>query len=96
MKTKNLTTEETAMLYRCINAALPLRLIPLCEYPHVSNFKRRARAALLRNLAEPGDCANDLPMLAALAVAEAQIGRGAGWIPEVQRIAYLIVSKPGF
>lgn len=80
------------MLWRCINAARELQLIPC----YGGNFKRRARAALKRNLAEPGDRAGDLPMLAALAVAEAEVGRSAGWIPEVQRIACLILNKHGF
>jgi hypothetical protein len=94
MKTEILKLDipQTAMLWRCINSAQMLHLISTYD----QNFKRRARAAFRRNLENPGDCATDLPMLAALAVAEAQVGRSAGWIPEVQRIAYLIVSKPGF
>lgn len=94
MKTEILKLDipQTAMLWRCINSAVMLKLIS----SYGKNFKRRARAAFRRNLANPGDCQNDLPMLAALAVAEAEIGRHAGWIPEVQRIACAIVSKPGF
>lgn len=50
------------------------------------NLYRRAQAAFRRNLTEPGDCRGDFPLLAGLAIAEAIVGRGAGWIPEVQRI----------
>ena len=56
------------------------------------NTMRRARYAYRRNLSDPGDCKDDLPLLAGLAVAEAMIGRRAGWIPEVQRIGCLIAA----
>lgn len=51
------------------------------------NQIRRAYAAYRRNIVNPGDCEDDITMLAALAVAEAMIGRGPAWIPKVQRIA---------
>lgn len=90
-----LTSEETAMLWRCINNAIKLRAIPAIEWNR-ANFLSRARNAFKRNLAEPGDCKGDLAMLAALSVAEAQCGRSAGWIPVVQRAAVEIISRPGF
>lgn len=39
-----------------------------------------------RNRRNPGDCAGDDAMLLGLAIAEAHVGHGIGWIPEVQRI----------
>lgn len=57
------------------------------------NTVRRARAAFRRNVANPGDCRGDTPMLAALAVAEAIHGRGAGWLPLVQATAVRIVVR---
>ena len=66
-------------------------------HPPDRNALQRARRALARNRAEPGDCAGDLPLLAGLAVAEAEVGRGAGWLPVVQRkgvaIAQLIEPR---
>ena len=50
------------------------------------NFRQRANRALKRNLQEPGDCAGDLPLLCGLAIAQAHVGIGPGWIPETQRI----------
>lgn len=86
-----LTPDQNEKLQRCLKIAQRLELIPLQQYQR-ENFNRRARAAFKRNLIEPGDCAGDIEFLAALAVAQAQLGIRPGWIPEVQRIAYEIVS----
>lgn len=48
-----------------------------------TRFIKRCRYHYLRNLADPGDCANDPKLLLGLAIAMAEIGYG--WIPEVQR-----------
>jgi hypothetical protein len=45
-----------------------------------------------RNLREPGDCAGDDALLAGLAIAEAEIGKGIGWIPRVQHLGELIAN----
>jgi hypothetical protein len=55
--------------------------------------EQRARRAYRRNLADPGDCKGDEKLLAALAVAEAEIGKRAGWIPEVQKMACSLADK---
>lgn len=47
----------------------------------------RAKRIYRRLQKDPGDCGGDLLLLMALAVAESQVGRGPGWIPEVQRRA---------
>lgn len=57
-----------------------------------SNALQRARRAYKRNLQEPGDCAGDIPMLAGLAIAQAEVGIRQGWIPEVQRIGVAIAK----
>ena len=49
-------------------------------------FIGRAEKAYRRNLRDPGDCAGDEFLLLGLSIAEADIGQGAGWIPEVQKI----------
>lgn len=53
---------------------------------------RRAQRNFRRNLAEPGDCKGDIALLAGLAIAEVAIGRGEGWIPEVQRVGVKIAE----
>lgn len=75
--------------WQAINAGIKANLIPLITN-HRQYFLARANRALKRCIADPGDCANDPQYLAALAVAEAQVGRSAGWIPEVQRLAALL------
>lgn len=57
----------------------------LVRYPD-RNALQRARRAFKRNQEEPGDCNGDLPLLMGLAIAQAEVGVGPGWIPEVQRI----------
>jgi hypothetical protein len=57
-----------------------------------TNTLRRIKAAYKRNQADPGDSEGDDSLLFGLAVAEAFIGRCAGWIPEVQRIGCRIAS----
>lgn len=57
------------------------------------DFRRRARRAFRKNLREPGDCGNDRALLLGLAIAQAKVGMGPGWIPETQRIGCLIASK---
>jgi len=93
--TTALTSDQSALLWRSINHGTALKLLPAYHYDR-RNFLSRSRHAMVRNLASPGDCASDLAMLAALAVAQAQVGVSPGWIPETQRIAYTIVSTPGF
>lgn len=46
---------------------------------------RRARNAYRRNCNNPGDCAGDKFLLLGLSIAEAHVGTGPGYIPEVQR-----------
>jgi hypothetical protein len=48
-------------------------------------FVRRAKNAYRRNCNNPGDCADDKFLLLGLSIAEAHIGTGPGYIPEVQR-----------
>jgi hypothetical protein len=43
-----------------------------------------AEKAYRRNLRNPGDCEGDTAVLLGLSIAEAHIGTGPGWIPEVQ------------
>ena len=50
------------------------------------NFINRAEKAYRKNLQDPGDCAGDEFLLLGLSIAEADIGQGTGWIPEVQKI----------
>lgn len=56
------------------------------------NSLQRARRAYKRNLDEPGDCQGDIPLLAGLAIAQAEVGLRPGWIPEVQRIGVEIAK----
>ena len=56
------------------------------------NALQRARRAFRKNIADPGDCRGDIPLLAGLAIAQAHIGVSPGWIPEVQRIGCLIAK----
>ena len=79
------------IFWRAINAGTKAGLIDAILYDR-KNFLRRANAAMRRNISEPGDCGDDCNLLVGLAVAESQIGRGAGWIPEVQRIGCAIAK----
>jgi len=45
----------------------------------------RAKLAYTRNKKNPGDCEGDDLLLVGLSIAEAHIGTGPGWIPEVQK-----------
>ncbi len=81
-----------SLFWQAINMASKLNLINALVYER-QLFLARARRALKRNLANPGDCAGDEKLLVSLAIAEAQVGRGQGWIPETQRIAILIADK---
>jgi len=49
-------------------------------------FVGRAEKAYRKNLQDPGDCAGDEFLLLGLSIAEADVGQGTGWIPEVQKI----------
>lgn len=64
-----------------------------------ATFIARAKAAYRRNLENPGDCAGDKALLLGLSIAEAHIGTGPGWIPEVQRYgvnyAEILENKSG-
>jgi hypothetical protein len=53
----------------------------------------RARRIYRRLRRDPGDLGGDLVFLMALAVAENEVGRGPGWIPEVQRRAAVFVRE---
>lgn len=86
-----LTPEQKAALSSAIKAASYINEVRMLAFDRTL-FRQRARRAFARNLAEPGDCAGNLPLLAGLAVAEAEIGRVAGWIPEVQRIGCAIAK----
>lgn len=55
-------------------------------------FVKRAKRALAFNLANPGDCAGDMPLLVGLALARAEIGCGSGWIPVVQQLGWDIAK----
>ena len=57
-------------------------------------FVARAQRKYRRNCEEPGDCRGDYRMLAALAVAEAEVGMRPGWIPETQALAVKIADLP--
>jgi hypothetical protein len=48
------------------------------------DFVARAKKAYIRNKKNPGDCEGDTAVLLGLSIAEAHIGTGLGWIPEVQ------------
>lgn len=88
MKSDTNTTSETverALFWRLFNFAYRRGLID-CAISNRKNFLSRARRALKRNLAAPGDCAGDPALLIGLSLAEAEIGRGAGWIPVVQKL----------
>lgn len=54
-------------------------LIPYINSRTVSNAYRRL-------LSDPGDCEGDTALLVGSALAEAYIGKGPGWIPEVQKL----------
>jgi len=67
------------------------------KMPHAwRGFVRRAKAAYKRNLADPGDCKGMQDVLAGLAIAETYIGKGAGWIPAVQKLGYDLSDLPAF
>jgi len=63
-------------------------------YVHSPDYAaiRRAAAAYAGNCQEPGDCADKPAMLLGLAIAEADIGRGPGWIPAVQAVGVKIAK----
>lgn len=76
-------------------ACLPFPgLLPLS--PYLPGFYRRAQRAFKRNLAEPGDCKGDYPLLAGLAIAEAIHGRKPGWIPLVQDLGCRLARHINF
>lgn len=77
--------EIRSIMWAQINSAIKADLIPSIRYDR-RNFLARARKALLRNLAELGDCSNDIPLLVGLAIAQAEIGVRPGWIPAVQAL----------
>jgi hypothetical protein len=54
--------------------------------------RARARRIYRKALADPGDLRGDDSALAGIAVAEALVGRGPGWIPEVQKIGMQIAA----
>jgi hypothetical protein len=56
------------------------------------NAIRRINAAYKRLQADPGDAEGDDCLLFGLAVGEEIIGRGAGYIPEVQRVGCRIAA----
>lgn len=68
-----------------INSAIKAGLIHSIRSDR-KNFLARTRKAVARNLAEPGDFANDIPLLVGLAIAQAEIGMRPGWIPDVQSL----------
>lgn len=90
MKSK-LSSEIQSLYWNRINAAIRAKLISL-DTDNKKNFLARARRALHRNLNNPGDCAGDYALLIGLALAEAELGRGAGWIPVVQKLGCEIAN----
>lgn len=54
-----------------------------------ATFISAAEKAYRRNLRNPGDCDGDTAALLGLSIAEAHIGTGPGWIPEVQKYGIL-------
>lgn len=50
------------------------------------DFVQISRRIYTRNQQDPGDCAGDEFLLLGLSLAEAHIGTGTGWIPEVQKV----------
>lgn len=75
-------------LDRLIDLARNARLI---SQPN-SRFKARAHRIYKRLKQDPGDI-GDLPnAIEGFAIAEAALGRGAGWLPEVQRIGFQIAD----
>lgn len=85
------TSAQCSILWQAINAAIKANLIPSIACGRTS-FLARCRKAFAHNLAEPGDCAGDLKLLAGLAVAQAEVGVRAGWIPETQAIGCKIAN----
>jgi hypothetical protein len=71
--------------YRWPNNTPPVKL-------HDKDTLRRASAAYKRNQAEPGDCGEDISLLIGLAIAEAEIGVGPGWMPEVQKLGVYLAQ----
>ena len=67
-------------------------LIPAIQFDR-RNFQRRASRAYQKSLLEPGDSAGDQALLLGLAIAQAQVGIHAGWIPEVQKLGVAIAEK---
>jgi hypothetical protein len=49
------------------------------------DFVQRSQRIYIRNKKDPGDCEGDDLLLVGLSIAEAHIGTGPGWIPEVQK-----------
>jgi hypothetical protein len=93
MKTSLITSDIRGLFWNRINQAIPARLIPSIHHNRKS-FLARANRALKRNLAEPGDCTGDMILLIGLALAEAELGRGTGWIPAVQMLGCKIAGLP--
>lgn len=60
------------------------------------NWLQRARRHYEKAIQEPGDCAGDDKLLIGIALASAQIGVGAGWIPEVQKLGVQIAELSPF
>ena len=78
---KQLTSVREAIKHLLIHGNRPDGKPPF----HASNdFVDRAQKAYRRNLRNPGDCEGDTAVLLGLSIAEAHIGTGPGWIPEVQ------------
>jgi len=63
----------------------------LVSSPDETDLKK-ARRIYKQNQQEPGDCKGNEKRLAALAIAEAHVGQGIGWIPETQQIGYEIAK----
>lgn len=78
MKNKPLFTE-------LLNKAIARNLLGMAVHNRAA-FIRRAKRFLAVNLAEPGDCEGDMPLLIGLSLAQAEISNAPGWIPVVQHL----------
>lgn len=80
-------------LSELFDLAIGVKLISPLEGNHREHRLRAAARAHRRLRRDPGDCGGDELLLKCLAVAEAVVGRGPGWIPEVQRIGCALARK---
>ncbi len=83
---KQLTSVREAIKYLLIHGNRP---DGTPAFHASTDFVNRAQKAYIRNKRNPGDCEGDTAALLGLSIAEAHIGTGQGWIPEVQKYGIL-------